>query len=431
MALGGGTFLSQNKVLPGAYINFVSAAKASAALGERGYCAMGFSLDWGVEDSIFEVSNEDFQTGSLKVFGYDYTSEKLKYLRELFLNAKTLYCYRLNGGGNKAENKYAQALYGGTRGNDLTICIEENVSGGFDVITKLEGNEVDRQSVTTAVELKDNDYVKFITTAELTAEAGVPLTGGTNGEVTGLKHQEFLEKAESYSYNVLGCCTTDEEVKSLYIAYTKRMREEVGAKIQCVVYNSAADYEGVINVKNSVEDDNEAALVYWVTGLTAGCEINKSALNTLYNGELTVNADYTQSQLKKAITDGEFCLHNVSGKLRVLADINSLVTYSDTKSDIFADNQTIRVCDRIANDIALIFNTRYLGVVPNDNAGRTSLWNDVVKHHQQLSDIRAIEDFDEADIQVLPGDTKRAVVINDAVSIVNAMGKLYMTVTIE
>ena len=430
MALGGGTFLSQNKVLPGAYINFVSAARASAELGERGYAAVGLSLDWGIEDRIFEVTGEDLQANSMELFGYDYTSEKLKYLRELFLNAQTVYCYRLNGGGTKAENKYAQALYGGIRGNDITVCIEESVSGGYEVITKLSGEEVDRQSVTSASELKGNAYVKFIASAELAAEVGVPLTGGTNGIVTGLKHQEFLDKAESFNYNALACAETDPEIKSLYIAYTKRMRDEAGVKIQCVVYNKAADYEGVINVKNSVADSNEAALVYWVTGLMAGCEINKSALNRVYDGELTVNGDYTQSQLTKAIEAGEFVLHNVSGTLRVLADINSLVSYSDTKGEDFADNQTIRVCDRIANDIALIFNTRYLGVVPNDNAGRTSLWNDIVKHHQQLNDIRAIEDFDEEDITVLKGDTKRAVVINDAVSIVSAMGKLYMTVTV-
>ena len=30
MALGGGTFLTQNKILPGAYINFISVANASA-----------------------------------------------------------------------------------------------------------------------------------------------------------------------------------------------------------------------------------------------------------------------------------------------------------------------------------------------------------------------------------------------------------------
>ena len=36
MALGGGTFLVQNKVLPGAYINFISVAQASATLSARG-----------------------------------------------------------------------------------------------------------------------------------------------------------------------------------------------------------------------------------------------------------------------------------------------------------------------------------------------------------------------------------------------------------
>ena len=36
MALGGGTFVTQNKELPGAYINFISAASANAALSERG-----------------------------------------------------------------------------------------------------------------------------------------------------------------------------------------------------------------------------------------------------------------------------------------------------------------------------------------------------------------------------------------------------------
>ncbi len=35
MALGCGTFLVQNKVLPGAYINFISVAKASATVRAR------------------------------------------------------------------------------------------------------------------------------------------------------------------------------------------------------------------------------------------------------------------------------------------------------------------------------------------------------------------------------------------------------------
>ena len=43
MALGGGTFTNQNKVLPGSYINFVSLAKASAAVSDRGIACIAES----------------------------------------------------------------------------------------------------------------------------------------------------------------------------------------------------------------------------------------------------------------------------------------------------------------------------------------------------------------------------------------------------
>ena len=47
MALGGGTFLVQNKILPGAYINFISVANASASLSDRGIATLPLSMDWG------------------------------------------------------------------------------------------------------------------------------------------------------------------------------------------------------------------------------------------------------------------------------------------------------------------------------------------------------------------------------------------------
>ena len=40
MALGGGTWLTQNKKLPGTYINFTSKVRASVNFADRGYAAM-------------------------------------------------------------------------------------------------------------------------------------------------------------------------------------------------------------------------------------------------------------------------------------------------------------------------------------------------------------------------------------------------------
>ncbi len=433
MALGGGTFTVQNKILPGAYINFVSLASAAAALSDRGYAAIGVITDWGESDKVFEVTNGDFQKHSQKIFGYSYDSDKLKGLRDLFANITTLYAYRLNGNGVKASNAFAAAKYSGTRGNDIKIVIQANVDDNtmWDVSTILDTTVIDTQTVKTAQELAANDYVDFKTDATLEATAGVSLSGGTNSDVDGAAHQNFLDKIEKYSFNALGCVSTEDTIKGLYVNFCKRLRDEMGKKFQVVVHNKAADYEGVINVKNTVTGgDSDADLVYWVTGVAAGTAVNKSALNKRYDGEFTVAVDYTQAQLEKAITNGEFTLHQVGDEIRVLMDVNSLVILSDTKGAVFQDNQTIRVIDQIANDIAVLFNTKYLGVVPNDKAGRISLWADIVKHHEQLQDIRAIENFSDTDVTVEQGDSKKAVVVSDAVTVVNAMAKLYMTVTI-
>ena len=433
MALGGGTFVTQNKDLPDAYINFISAASANAALSERGIATMPLDLDWGVDGEVFEVTNGDFQKNSMEIFGYEYTNDKLKGLRDLFLNTKTLYAYKLTSGGVKAANDFATALYTGVRGNDIKITIQENADDAslFDVKTVVGTTVVDEQTVAKAADLVANKFVTW-KDAELTVTAATPLSGGSNGAVDGAAYQAYLDKIESYTYNTMGVVVTDETTKTLFASFVKRLRDEMGIKFQLVLYNKAADYYGTINVKNKVTDEgwSEASLVYWVTGVSAGCEVNRSNQNKVYNGEFTVDTNYTQNQLAAAIKAGEFTLHKVGSDVRVLEDINSMVTTSDTQGDIFKDNQTIRVIDQIANDIAVLFNTKYLGVVPNDNAGRTSLWSDIVKHHQQLNDIRAIEDFADSDVSVAQGNTKKSVVVTDAVTVVNAMGKLYMTVTV-
>lgn len=426
----------QNKELPGAYINFVSASSANAALSERGIATMPLVLDWGVSGEVFEVTGNDFQKNSMELFGYEYTSDKLKGLRDLFLNAQTFYGYRLNGDGRKAGNVLAEALYPGIRGNDLKIVVQVNADNEtmFDVKTILETTVVDEQTVSNGNQLVDNKYVKWKQGITLEAAAGIPLTGGQNGEVNGASYQEYLDKMESYTFNTMGVVVTDDVTKSLFAAYVKRMRDEMGVKFQLVLYDYAkADYLGVISVNNKVLDEgwSEAGLVYWVTGASAGCAVNKSNQNKKYDGDFTVDTPYTQNQLKAAIKEGKFTFHMVGTDVRVLEDINTMVTTFDAQGDIFKDNQTVRVIDQIGNDIAVLFNTKYLGVVPNDAAGRISLWSDIVAHHRQLAQISAIEDFVDSDVAVEQGSTKKSVVVTDSVTVVNTMDKLYMTVTIQ
>ena len=434
MALGGGNFITQNKVLPGAYMNFVSAARASAELSDRGVVSIPLEADWMPLGEVVPVTAAEFAKDSLKLFGYDYTAPQLTGLRELFRNARLAYLYRLGSGGAKAANDYAEAKYPGKRGDDLTVVVAANVEDPAlkDVTLLLGGAVVDRQTVADAKGLADDAFVTWKDDGDLDPTAGAPLTGGTAPTVLNGSYQDYLDAIESYTFNALGCPSGNAQVKGLFAAFTKRMRDDMGVKFQCVAYDQAADHEGVYDVMNKVEGDGpEYGLVYWVTGVAAGTAVNKSALNKVYDGEYKVDVAHTQAQLEAAIKAGRFALHRVGGTdVRVLADINSLTTVTPEKGGDFKENQTIRVIDQIANDIAVLFNGKYIGAVPNDADGRISLWADIVKHHEALQQIRAIEGFSGDDVKVEAGATKRSVVVTDLITVVNAMAQLYMTVTV-
>lgn len=431
--LGGGSFTIQNKVFPGAYINFVSTASTGASMGNRGVAAIPMILEWGPEKEVFEITAEDFPKKCKEIFGYPMDDAAMLPVRELFRNMTKGIFYRLNA-GVRAANEYGTAKYSGKRGNSLMTVIVKNVdnTSKFDVKTLFDGREVDCQTVSAAGELKDNSFVTFKKNAALAEAAGLAFTGGTNGaDVTGEDYAEFLEKMESVSYQILCCPSSDDKVKALFTAFTKRMREEAGVKFQTVVHQySKADYEGVISVENETEE-SPTGLVYWITGAEAACAVNKTIENKAYDGEYQVKTSHTQAQLADAIKAGKLMLHKVGSEIRVLTDSNTLVTYTEEKGEDFSNNQTIRVLDQIGNDIASLFHTRYLGKISNDEAGRISLWNDIVTYGKQLAVIRAIEAVNSEEVTVEKGQGKRSVVVNFPVKPINSMSILYMTVVVS
>jgi len=437
--LGGGTFVTAgSKILPGSYINFVSAARASASLSNRGIAAVPFVMDWGPDGEIFTIERSEFTKTALAVLGFDATHEKLKNFREVFKNAKTLIAYKLNADGVKASNTFFTAKYGGVRGNDLKTVITANVDtpANFDVKTLLGDVVVDVQTVAAATGLVANDFATPKTGATLVLTAGTALTGGTNGTaVAGANYTAYLAKLEQYSFNTLACPGTDDTIAQVFDAFTKRMRDEMGVKFQTVRYKTATapNHEGVIVVENTVTDAGAAAdsLIYWVAGAQSGCELSRSLTNVNYDGEYVIGVNYTQTQLENFIKAGKLAFHRVGQEINVLTDINSLTTFTEAKNSDFSSNQTIRVLDQTGNDIASLFNTKYLGKIQNDAAGRTSFWADVVAYNQTLEQMRAIQSFDPDSVIVEQGEKKSSIVVGYNVQPTNVMEQLYATIVVE
>lgn len=341
--LGGGIYVTQDKTLPGAYLNFVNASKSTPTVSDRGVVAIALPLNKAA-NTVIEVNKMDFINNCSELLGVTNDATEVVALREIFKHADKAYVYDL----------------------------------------------------------------------------------GADGSV-----ENAIKALEAYDFNVL-CAYTDEPTD--YITAVKRWRDEMGKKCQVIVYNqSKPDHEGVINVVSTVDNEgaDDYALVAWVAGAEAGCKINESCTNMLYDGEYHIVINKTQAELEECLEAGQVAFHLVYGDVRLLEDINSLTTTTAEKGEDFKYNQTIRVIDQIANDIAKMFNIKYLGKIPNDESGRVSLWGDIVAHHRQLEAVRAIEPFDSAMLTVTQGANKKSVVVNDAVTVVNSMAQLYMTVVIQ
>ncbi|MBB6218659.1 hypothetical protein HNQ80_004833 [Anaerosolibacter carboniphilus] len=439
--MAGGTFTTQNKVRPGVYINFRSAKKPLGTLGERGVVTMPFVLPWGPSKQIVEINAGDDLFG---LIGIALTDTSALLIREALKRARRLLLYRVNTGTKATAtngNLTATAKYGGTKGNDLAIVIESNIvdNAKFDVITLLDGKEVDSQVKVAAVEdLKNNSFVDFSGTGALTTTAGVPLEGGADGTVTNQDYTDYLAAIEPYDFNTMALSSTDAALKAVFVAFIKRVREQEGKKVQCVLENyPAADYEGIISVKNGVVLADTTIIsaekaVAWVAGAIAGAEVNESLTYTAYDDAVEVTVRYTNSQIEAALRNGEFVFVANDNRAVVEQDINTLVSFTPEKNKEFRKNRVIRVLDSIGNDMKAIFEKYYIGKVNNNDDGRNIFKAEIINYMDTLQGITAIQNFDpQTDIEVLPGNEIDAVVANLYAQPVDAIEKIYLSVEVR
>lgn len=133
MAWDGGIF--DNSTIansgPGTFVNFIVSPNATGVVSKRGYLAVPMELAWGTDEEVLEVSVDDYRRNCKEIFGYNYGAEELTLIDEMFQHATTVYFYRLNNGGTKAECEIAQARYSGKLGNKIELSVEIDPNAGL------------------------------------------------------------------------------------------------------------------------------------------------------------------------------------------------------------------------------------------------------------------------------------------------------------
>ena len=448
----GGTFLVQNKVRPGAYINFVAVPQSLMNVSDRGIATIALPMSWGPQGEIIDILSSDLTDGSsLAKIGYSSTDVESLLFRICLQNCYRLKAWRLDTGGTKATATIGTgetalkptAKYAGICGNDIKIVIVKDDDSGstYTVETLYKGIRKDIQSkLTSPTLLEDNDWVDWNVTQQtvFTATAATSLAGGENGTVTETTaYTDYWAKMKTETWNTMGLLSEDATVKTAFCEYIKDLRENEGVKVQGCVYDKATyDYEGIISsdqgYKTEVEEISEVNFVAWVTGATAGAEINESNTHKTVQDAVEIIGELTNTEIIDALQNGKFVISKLrSGTIVVEKDINTLHTFTTDRSYDFSKNRVIRVLDEMGNTVMNTWDENYCGKLDNDADGRNVYKADLVSYGNTLQGIHAITNFLGADdIEVLMGDDVDSVVVNWPVQPVDSMEKLYMTFTV-
>ena len=445
--MAGGTWTSQNKVQPGVYINTKSQGNLPVSIGEKGIVAIAEPLSWGPSGAIQEINpGEDLR----KYIGYDITSPKAVFLREMMKGSDTtpgpikILLYRPSGtGGAKAAATIGgltvTALYNGIRGNDITIIVSEDpdTEGVYDVSTVIDGTVADEQSVAKISDLAANSWVAFSGTGTFQETVGAPLAGGIDPTVAPTDYANFLQALEPYQFDILVYDGTDSSVIQAIALFVKRISENVGQKCQAVMAGAKeCNSEWVISVDNGVKLSDGTILTaqqctWWMGGAQAGALYNDSLTYARYPNAVEVTPKLTDTQITQALQDGEIVFIDNFGTVKVCTDINTLTSFTVDKGMEYSKNRVMRVLNQFCNDVYRQFSLYYIGKVDNNDAGRNLLKGWIVGYLNEMQANNGIQNFVPDDVTVDPGNSVDSVLVNVALQPVDAIEKIYMTVTVS
>ena len=439
--MAGGNWTTQNKVLPGVYINYSGNGNNPSVEGDSGIVGIPAILPWLKEKTLISLTRKES-----KSLESDFGKDALL-ITEAMKNSAHVFLFRVNTGEKAAAtigNLVCTALYSGVYGNRLSVSIENTVgqTDKYDVITWLDTTEIDRQTVADITSLAANKWIAFskaATDTTLSVNAGTTLSGGTNGTPTSADYVDFLNQIELQTVNAVACPTDDADIKALFIAFAKRMINDDGKYLQVVVPDSEANFEGVISVKNGVilEDgthiDNVAATAY-IAGATAGCPLKESLTNANYIGAVDVDERYTTAQQIEYAKSGHmvFIPSPVGGNsVLIQKDINTLTVFTSSRTYAMSKNKVIRILFNICNEISNRGMLYYSGKVANNEDGRKLFQSDILSYFRSLEAEGVLHDVAPEDITVSKGELIDAIVVQYGVRPVDVIETIYNTIVVE
>lgn len=459
--MAGGTWIDQNKVRPGVYINYSSVPSSLATMGERGVVCIAKQLDWGKSGEFIVIEDP---TECFAKLGYDQSDYSMNWLRQILLGtnrssgASKVLIWRLSCTGEAnatatqtedANTLSVKAKYAGVRGNNISVVVTADPDNSqshviFYVQTLVGSNVVDNQkleaysSSVALSNLKNNDWVEFTTKTGDAFVTTLTLSNGSNGSVSPTAYSEFMTNAELQTWNVLAYGGSDAVTKSALTSFVKRLSNDEGKKVQACLSNyPTADNECVISVMEQLITDltgrtfTNEEMVCWVSGATAGASVAQSLTYAAHPDAASISPILSSSQQIDAINAGQFAFIDEFGAIKNLQDNNTFTTFSATKGKAFRKNRVIRVLFGLANDIYKLYSRYYIGNTNNDDFGRSLLKGEILDLLNRYQGAGAVQNVIADDVTVSKGVDSDSVLIDLNCQPVDSIEKIYINITIS
>lgn len=432
--------MTSQPVLPGLFMNFVSAAGSAIVPGARGVVVAPVKAHWGPIGQFVEVTSEN---AIRELFSND-ESEGATAYTTLFLSllggAKKLLAYRIadssaasaelvlkNSEASPVDALKLNAKYAGVRGNAFKVTIQPSLAVPDVKELKLyEGNALLRTitlgngnvdaAVTAINEDAGNKWIvaEKLSGGVLADVSGVALEGGASG-ISGITNADYIAAMDAFETQGFHVLTldgvTDAALRTSLVAWVKRVRsegkgilavlggslaEDTGADAvnKAIARSVAADFEGVVNVGSGAvlngKSYSSAQVASWVAGLIAGQALKESTTYAASPFE-DVTRRWTRSEQEQAVQNGVFLLVHDGRRVKVLRGVNSLITLQQGQNKGWKKIRKIRVIDQINADLQRQAEDHYIGKVNNTEEGRQALISAGQQYLQTLAAEGVIE----------------------------------------
>jgi hypothetical protein len=189
-------------------------------------------------------------------------------------------------------------------------------------------------------------------------------------------------------WNWLVCPTaeTDEKTADL-VAWIKTQRNDEHLTYKAILPNTAADFEGVVNVANGYSVGSTAYTAEQacarVGGIICGTSSHRSSTYAALN-EATDCDRLSRSALDTAVDAGKLVFMWDGEKVKICRGVTSFQTKTMTKGDSFKKIRLVEIMDMIRDDITITAEDTFIGKYPNTYDAKCVLISAINGYFHQL-----------------------------------------------